>query len=116
MVSEDATKTQWKPWMAYSPDGTLGLMWRTWQGSPNSSPYNVWAAFSRGGGATFTQPLEVSDGDSAAPFPHPFPTFADDFSFIALDEHHAFVAWADWRPGARQGFLSIIRLSPLDRS
>jgi hypothetical protein len=116
MVSEDATKTQWKPWMAYSPDGTLGLMWRTWQGSPNSSPYNVWAAFSRDGGATFTQPLEVSDGDSAAPFSRPFPTFADDFSFIALDEHHALVAWADWRPGARQGFLSVIRLGEFNRS
>jgi len=74
------------------------------------------AAFSRDGGATFTKPLEVSDGDSPAPYPHPFPTFADDFSFIALDRHHAYVGWADRRTGGRQGFLSVIKLRAFGRS
>jgi hypothetical protein len=37
-------------------------------------------------------------------------TFADDLSFIALNRHDAFVAWADWRTGVRQGLVSDIKL------
>jgi hypothetical protein len=117
VVTEDATKVQWKPWIAYSPDGLLGLMWRTWQSTPNASPYNVWAATSSDGGMTFSEPLEVSNGNSAAPYPGlpGIPTFADDFSFITLTRQGVFVAWADWRTNdqegnpARQGFISIIK-------
>jgi hypothetical protein len=119
-VSDDSsfTKVLWKPWIAYSSDGTLGLMWRTWQGSRNTSPYSVSAAISDDGGASFTTPLQVSDGNSAAPYPG-LPlirTFGDDFSFITLSKQAAFVAWADWRTNdpqgnpARQGFISIIKL------
>jgi hypothetical protein len=113
-VSENSN-IHWKPWMAYGPDGTLGLMWRTWNGAPNSSSYNVWAAISNDGGSTFSKPLEASNGDSAAPGfpPGVFTTFADDFSNITLNRHDAFVGWADWRPGGgtqRQGFISVIKL------
>jgi hypothetical protein len=119
-VSDDSsfTKVLWKPWIAYSADGTLGLMWRTWHGSPNTSPYSVSAAISDDGGASFTTPLQVSDGNSAAPYPGlpPIRTFGDDFSFITFSKQAAFVAWADWRTNdpqgnpARQGFISIIKL------
>jgi hypothetical protein len=120
VISNDPTFTKvlWKPWMAYSSDGTLGLMWRTWEASPNTSPYSVSAATSSNGGASFTAPLEVSNGDSAAPYPGLplIPTLGDDFSFITLSKQAAFVAWADWRTNdqignkARQGFISVIKL------
>ena len=129
-VAENAN-THWKPWMDFNSDGTLGLMWRTWTGAAGSSPYNVWAAISTDGGSTFSNPLEVSNGDSPASTPvcnlpggfglpptnppcYAFTnTFADDFSFITLSHQDAFIAWADWRPGGgtqRQGFVSIVKL------
>jgi hypothetical protein len=115
VVTQDSSKTQWKPWIDYGPDGTLGLMWRTWSGAVATSPYSVWTAISKNGGKTFTKPLEVSHGDSPPPFAGTplFPTFADDFSFITLDHQDAFVGWGDMRLGpvmGRQGFLSKIPL------
>jgi hypothetical protein len=121
VVTENPSLTQWKPWIAYSPDGsTVGLMWRTWQGPVDTSPYSVWAAVSRNGGSSFTPPLEVSNGTSPAPSPElpvlPGTQFADDFSFIALSGQTVYVAWADWRTNdaagnpARQGFISITNL------
>jgi hypothetical protein len=116
VITEDAGKTHWKPWLAYSSEGRLGLMWRTWQGSPNTSPYNIWAAVSADDAETLSKPLEVSNGDSPAPYPKPFPTFGDDFSNIALSGDNLFVAWADWRVRdtqglpSRQGFLSTVKL------
>jgi hypothetical protein len=114
------TKVLWKPWLAYSSDGkTLGLMWRTWEGTPNLSPYSVWATISKDGGANFSPPLEVSDGDSATPWPQ-LGTGGDDFSFITLSAQDAFVAWGDWRNNdtqgnpERQGFISIIKLQAFD--
>src|SRR5260221_6882634 len=118
-VAENAN-IHWKPWMAYGPDGTLGLMWRTWTGAANTSSYNVWAAISFDGGSTFTKPLEVSNGDSPPPNSAlTFPTFADDFSNITLDRQDAFIAWADWRPGGgtqRQGFISEVKLQAFEFS
>jgi hypothetical protein len=35
-VSEDAAKTHFHPWMAYSPKGVLGLMWQTNQPGPSN--------------------------------------------------------------------------------
>jgi hypothetical protein len=35
MVTDDATKTHFHPWLAYSPTGVVGLMWQT---NVNSSP------------------------------------------------------------------------------
>ncbi len=118
-VAENAN-IHWKPWMAYGPDGTLGLMWRTWTGAANTSSYNVWAAISFDGGSNFTKPLEVSNGDSPPPNSAlTFPTFADDFSNITLDRQDAFIAWADWRPGGgtqRQGFISEVKLQAFEFS
>jgi photosystem II stability/assembly factor-like uncharacterized protein len=120
VVTQDPSKVQWKPWLAYSSDGrTLGLMWRTWEGTPNRSPYSVWTTISSDGGATFSPPLEVSDGDSAIPWPQ-LGTGGDDFSFITLSAQDAFVSWGDWRNNdtqgnpERQGFMSVIKLQAFD--
>jgi hypothetical protein len=78
-------------------------------GDPPSTPYTVWAAISYDGGATFSNPLEIS----TAPSPAQSATtndFADDDSFISLDGQHAYIAWADWRPGDRSGFFSDVKL------
>jgi hypothetical protein len=124
VVMEDATKKHYKPWMAYSRQGVLALMWRTHQPAPGQSvpatpggfgegptfPYNVWAAVSRDGGATFSEPLKVSGADSPAPQGGVFGNAADDYSSVAADGDYVYVGWADWRPGERQGFFSAIKL------
>ena len=80
------------------------------------SPYNVWAATSADGGVTFSKPLQVSRANSPAPqVGLPF-GIADDFSFITLSGTHAFVAWADYRPGDRSGFFSAVNLKAFKRN
>jgi hypothetical protein len=121
ILTDDPTLGHWHPWMSFSPNGVLGIMW---QNNPPRSgkPYTVWAAISRDGGTTFAQPLEVSQPfgvppETASPAPDSTPFFGnggDDFSYITLDHQFAFVAWADWRPGPqtdRQGFFSAIPLA-----
>jgi hypothetical protein len=109
VVTEDATLTHQRPWMAYSPDGVLGLMWRTNQaGAGPTFPYNVWAAISGDGGATFSQPLEIST--STSPAPDPAYLGSDDFSYITLSRQAAFIGWADWHPGDRSGLVSAVKL------
>jgi hypothetical protein len=106
-----------KPSLAYSPDGVLGLMWRNWTGTPNSSPYNVWAATSNDEGQTFSAPLEISQPlnvngsvQTDSPTPDPSWLFFDDDSYITMNNQYAFIAWGDWRPGDRSGFFSAVKL------
>jgi hypothetical protein len=111
-ITNDATTTKFKPWLTSSPDGTLGLMWRSYteagiSGEDGSAPYTIWAAISHNGGATFSKPLEVSTAPSPAADPKQ-KTGGDDFSYINLDTHSAFLAWADWRPGEMSGYFSAV--------
>jgi hypothetical protein len=103
--------------MAYSPDGVLGMMWRTNEvvPFPALSPYSIWAASSDDGGRTFDV-LRVSRANSPAPAPGPGNgTTGDDLSYIALDRDHAYVVWADWRPGERNVYFSAVKLQAFDR-
>jgi hypothetical protein len=156
VMTEDASTVHFKPWINYSAQGVLGLMWRsvdtdppaanavtanavtanavtanavtandgtaaddsgpppgfpddTNDGDPPSTPYTVWAAISYDGGATFSNPLEISTAPSPAQSASTN-DFADDDSFISLDGQHAYIAWADWRPGDRSGFFSDVKL------
>jgi hypothetical protein len=118
-VAEDTTKTHFAPWMAYSPKGELGLMWRTWEPDPANPgakspnmPYSVWAVISADGGEKFSQPLKVSKANSPAP-----PGGNDQFGFIGDhgpcgmtmdDRGAAYIVWADWTPGERSIFFSAI--------
>jgi hypothetical protein len=95
--------------MAVSPDGVIGIRWRSNDaGSGPTFPYRVWAASSKDGGATFSDPLQITTAPS--PAPDPLYLGSDDFSFINLSHQDAFVGWADWRPGERAGFFSAIKL------
>jgi hypothetical protein len=130
--TDDATKKHYHVWMAYSPDGVLGLVWRTSQtapgasaapaptagappagflNSPNPQPYNVWAIISRDGGGSFSEPLKVSAGDSLAPQEGMFGNAGDDYSSIVIFRDTAYLGWADWRPGERQGYFNAVKLS-----
>jgi hypothetical protein len=149
-----STGCKFKPWINYSAQGVLGLMWRSVgtgppaanavtanavtanavtadddedngcgdfecpppgfpddnnDGDPPSTPFTVWAAISYDGGATFSNPLEISTAPSP-PQSASTNDFADDDSFISLDGQHAYIAWADWRPGDRSGFFSDVKL------
>jgi hypothetical protein len=105
-----------RPWMAYSPDGVLGMMWRANQAAGQNTPYLVWAAISDDGGATFYPPLQISTVTS--PGPDAGYTAEDDFSFTALSHQDAFVGWADWRgspdSGDRAGFFSAVKLQAFE--
>ncbi len=124
-LTDNAKTTKFKPWMAYSPTGTLGMMWRSYtksgvagenetapaaSGDDETAPYNVWAVISRDGGATFSAPLNITTAPSRAADPKQ-KVGGDDFSFINLDTDAAFIAWADWRPGEMSGYFSAIDLS-----
>jgi hypothetical protein len=126
-VTDDDSTAKFKAWMAYSPKGVLGLMWRSYtepgaSGEDESStasqsqtaPYNVLAAVSRDGGATFSTPLQITKEASPAADPKQ-QTGGDDFSFIALDPHSAFVAWADWTPGDMSGYFRAVDLTAFDK-
>jgi hypothetical protein len=109
LVAENATKVHFKPWMAYSPEGILGLTWRANQPGPGPTfPYSVWAAFSSDAGTTFSTPLEISGANS--PAPDPKQAAVDDVSWISLNKHNVFVAWGDWRPGEMSGFFSSVKV------
>lgn len=133
VLTEDNTKTHYHWQMAYSEDGVLGIMWRTAQppagesaiaappggkwddpdGLPDpgpTQPYNVWAAISRDGGATFSAPFKVSSSDSPAPPSGPMENAGDNYSSIAVSGDHVYVTWADWRPRERTLFFRDIAL------
>ena len=131
--ADDAPKRHYHVSINYSPDGVLGVVWQTQQpaetsaapaapaagaaqGPPNSTPqpFNVWAIISRDGGASFSAPLEVSDGTSPAPQAG-IQGAGDDYACIVLDHDTAYVAWADWRSGERQGFFNAVKLSEFKR-
>jgi hypothetical protein len=130
--TDDATKKHYHVWMTYSPEGVLGLVWRTSQPAPGASaapaptagapaaaflmsqnpqPYNVWAIISRDGGGTFSEPLKVSGADSPAPQSGMLGNAGDDYSSIVIFRDTAYLGWADWRPGERQGYFRAIKLS-----
>jgi hypothetical protein len=128
-VTEDATRTHFHGNMAYSRQGVLGMVWRTWQTAPGQAqpppqtmpgmgpnlPYNVWAALARDGGATFSAPLKVSAADSPAPQSGAFAGSGDDYSGIAVDGDHVYVGWADWRVAERDNFFRALRFDEFKR-
>ncbi len=122
VITEDTSKRHYFAAMDFSQDGkTLGIMWRTRQSQaaeparPQMGPeaqgaFNVWAAISRDGGATFSKALKISTADSPAPPGPPQANSGDDYSGIALAGKNVYVGWADWRSGNRAGYIGIAPL------
>jgi hypothetical protein len=105
VVAETPSNQQFKPWISYSPSGQIALVWRTWHGSPNTSPYDVWAAVGRAegqNGAVFSAPMRVSSVAAAYPSVPPlaYPGFGDDFSWVVATDKYVHVGWGDSRDAA----------------
>lgn len=86
--------TRFKPWLAYSPDGVLGAMWRT---QYSDGTYDAWAAVSHDGGSTFGSPIRISSAKSPA-----YPAYyaaGDDFSTVTLTPSFLYAGWGDSRSG-----------------
>jgi hypothetical protein len=107
LVAEAPANQRFKPWLSYGPSGLLALVWRTWNGAPNASPYDVWAAVGRDegrNGPAFSAPMRVSS--EAAPYPAQSGG-GDDFSFIIADGKYVRVGWGDSRDVAVGGGVQI---------
>jgi len=112
-LSDDTSTTKFKTAINYSPNGVLGLMWRSNVSSPGGR-YDVFAAISNDQGHTFSKPLKVNATPSEAPDPTFYGNASDDFSSIALSKQAAFIGWAHWpAPGGvanRAGYFSSVKL------
>jgi hypothetical protein len=84
-----------KPWIAYSPTGALGIVWRT----PHGSTVDVRAIVSRDGGTRFSVPVVLQSGIPASNSPVP----GDDCACnLHLDTTTLSATWADASTGERQ--------------
>jgi hypothetical protein len=84
-----------KTWMAYSPNGVLGVGWRSTKGNG----YGFYGAVSYDHGLTFTV-HRISKADS--PPTDPLWVAGDDTSTIALTSTMFYASWGDWRGGSLQ--------------
>jgi hypothetical protein len=111
-VTEPGGNMHFKPWLSFSPSGQLGLVWRTWEGTPDqpTTPYDVFVAVGRAqgtNGAVFSSPMEL--GSPAAPFGTG--GGGDDFSQVQVDNQYVHAAWGDSRSGLTQVQYARIPLS-----
>ena len=84
-----------RPWLAFSPNGTLGVMARVAGGDGSQS---IRTAFSFDGGRHFTSPLRVNRAPSPPLAPGTLSLF-DDLSWITLTNRYAYIGWGDRRAG-----------------
>lgn len=90
-----------KPWVAYSRDGVLGLMWRAIYADRT---YDIWASISRDAGKSFTQALRISHGKSpAGDYYRNGGNFGDDIQDLSMDRENMHLVWGDYR----SGFLGV---------
>ena len=96
-----------RPWIAYSPKGVLGVMWRT---TYRDKSYDVMTAISLGGDGRFAQPVKVSHRKSPAPLSGD-EWIPDDYSSVTLDSHFVHIGWSDWRSGNLDSWYGRLPLS-----
>jgi hypothetical protein len=84
-----------RPWVAFSPGGTLGVMGRV---ATSDGSQNVRASFSFDGGHHFTTPIQVNRRPSPPLQPGTLSLY-DDLSWITLTDRYAYVSWGDTRRG-----------------
>jgi hypothetical protein len=95
-----------KPWIAYSPEGTLGVGWRA---TRDNGSYAFFATVSTDGGRTFRGLQRLSSRWSpAAPV---YYVAGDDTSTVTLTRDRLYAAWGDWRgPGLEDVYWGGFRL------
>lgn len=104
-----------RPWVAYSPNGELGVFWRENYGIPTPrpmatvqfGPQDVFLAIAADG-RTFGPPIRLNS--AASPPADPRQWAADDISDLILDRHYAYAVWGDWRSGELEVWLRKVRL------
>lgn len=100
-----------RPWLAYSPHGTLGVLGRDVH---SDGSQDVYAAFSLAGKG-FGAPLRLNRTTAPATPPGTL-TLYDDTSDLFLTDTRAWAAWGDWRRSAKnpngevQAWLAEVRL------
>jgi len=122
-VENAPKKVCFKSWLAFSPEGLLGLVWRADEAPPaevpvtqpeaqpkRTFPYALWGAISRDGGVTFSQPLLLSEGPSPAPKLGELGP-PDDESFVTLGRKDMHYAWGDWRGGDLSAWYGRVPLA-----
>jgi hypothetical protein len=96
----------------FSRDGVLGVMWRAIY--PDQS-YDIWAAISRDGGKTFSEPLRVSHARSPAFDPYRNAgRFGDDIQDFSMDRTNMHMVWGDSRAGFQGVFYGKVALSAFE--
>lgn len=117
IVAEGPRHKRFDRWFAYSPLGQLLLVWRTWEGTPDSpmTPYDTWAAVGRvnSRGAVFSVPVRVSSrAGKYAPqcLGGVLSGCIDSFSYITAARQYVDVGWGDSRSGEQQVWFSRIPL------
>ena len=86
-----------KPWMEYSKNGVLALMWRAIYAD---GTYDIWSSLSRDGGKSFSPSVRVSHAVSPASVPaRNAGLFGDDLQNLAIDGEAVHMVWADSRAG-----------------
>lgn len=84
-----------RPWVAFGPDGTLGVVGRSKNGN---GAQNVRTAFSFDGGRIFGRPVTVNEEPAPGLRPGTLSLF-DDLTWLTLTNNVAYVGWGDTRPG-----------------
>jgi hypothetical protein len=110
-VAESPASQRFKPWITYGKNGDIALVWRTWYGVPDTSPYDIWAAVGRDQGQNapvFSAPLRISSGRGSYPKGY---IAGDDFSWVITNGNYVYVGWGDARNGAVQAWISRVPLS-----
>jgi hypothetical protein len=92
-----------RPWLAYGPNGALGLMVRA--DRPDGS-YDVWGKVAPDGDLRFGPTTRISTVLSPAPNTH---SAVDDISSAVLDDHFLHAAWGDDRTGSIQPWYGRLR-------
>jgi len=86
-----------KPWMEYSRQGLLALMWRAIYAD---GTYDIWSSLSKDGGKSFSPSLRVSHAVSPASVAaRNAGLFGDDLQNLAIDGANVHMVWADSRAG-----------------
>src|SRR6185503_2709967 len=90
------------PWIAYSPNGALGVRWRS---RHSNGSFDVDAAVSRDGGITWGNPVRLTAARGAAPPPTNtgIPFTGDDCACnLHLTKTRLLTTWADETTGKRE--------------